>query len=147
MNADLERHILKDSLMKSSISARICGNDYACQIHRSDLPFFEAVYGPAMALYRKITSGSWTAADIRDVIAFAFTSREKRDVLPEHFAMRSRLAASMAGEPTVIDRAIAERGIGHYVPLALGILAACLWGVPDEDAVFTDEDPANGQDA
>jgi hypothetical protein len=124
------------------VVARFNGANLTFRIARADLDALEAFGTPALTLFRKITGGAWTVADIRFVLAFALAPAGK-------FA---RLAGSLAGvgatvgqavrdtirDPRV-DAAFAKNPPGDYVPLAQAVLAAALLGIDEADANFTDE--------
>ncbi|TAZ76559.1 hypothetical protein [Rhizobium ruizarguesonis] len=122
--------------MKTAIKASIHGADYTCEIHRDNLKFFEAFYGPAYALLKRISGGFWTVDELRAVINFA--TKPKLD--PNLTAMAVALKQSMYAEHSFIDDAFVARGPAYYAPLAVGILTASLGGVDDELAVFSDAD-------
>jgi hypothetical protein len=124
--------------MKSTITASIGGKEYACQIHREDLRFFEALNGSALQMFKLISGGLWKDEDIRKVIGFAVGRRPRQSDLPEHYAMHASLIAMRGPKETFLDRAITKHGVGTYAPLAMAILAACLFGVTDDESVFTD---------
>jgi hypothetical protein len=122
--------------MKTSITATIGGTEHQCQIHRENLKFFEAFYGSAYALFKRITGGVWSVDELRAVINFS--TKPKLDAATSPMAVA--LKQSSYNERSFIDDVFSTRGPAHYAPLAMGILAASLWGVTDEEAVFTDAD-------
>lgn len=129
--------------MHKSVTAQIGGKSYVCQIHREDLRFFEALHGSALNLFKIISAGGWRDDDIRKVIKFATGTRPAADDIPQFYAMRNTIDAIRPPKPTFLDEAIVAKGVGTYAPLAMAILAACLFGATDEEASFTD-DPADG---
>ncbi|WP_421580092.1 hypothetical protein [Shinella sp. M31] len=125
--------------MKTTIAARICGIDHACAIPRDTLHLFEALHGSANALMARIRAGNWTADEIAAIIDYAIAP-PKADASLEATMLRTRRDPESAAH-----RAIVEKGAATYVPLAIGLLLATLYGLPDEATDFTDE--PDGPDA
>jgi len=122
--------------MKSYITATIGGTEYVCEIHRDNLKFFEAFYGSAYALLKRISGGVWTVDEIRNVINFS--TKPKLDA--NMSAMAVALKQNSYNEHSFVDDAFVAHGPAYYAPLAVGILTASLGGVDDEAAVFSDAD-------
>lgn len=119
--------------MKSTISARICGTDYACAIPRDTLHLFEAVHGSANAMMARIRGGNWTADEIAAIIDYAIAP-PKADASLEATILRTRRDPG-----SVAHRAVIANGAATYVPLAIGLLLAALYGLPEEATNFSDE--------
>lgn len=125
--------------MKTAIIATINGTQRTCEIRRKDLRFFEAMFGSSLALFNRIRGSEWGVEDLRAIIEFATGRRPKEDDTIDSFRMVFVTSVTRRREASVwIDKAFEAWGPANYVPLALGIIAAALWGVPPDDAVFTD---------
>ena len=110
------------------------------------------MYGPAIALFNKIRGGNWKRNDILAVLEFsiappppvrsaeAVSPREaircRLDEMREMRAIRSDLQEP---EPSAFAVAFKAHGPGTYVPLALMVLTAAIFGTPAEDAHFSDD--------
>lgn len=129
--------------MRDCIAARISGVDYTCRIHRGDLAYFEALHGPIQAVFDRVRDGRWTINQLLSVLDFAVGPRPSHTDAPEVFAMHRELDAKLRRGPSEdgakVAQALNANGPGIYVPLVLGVLAACIWGVEDAEAHFSDQ--------
>ena len=131
--------------MKDTITARIGGIATPCQIHREDLKFFEAAHGSAFGLLKRFSAGIWMAEDVRDVLSFATGSRPQASESIDGYRMQAMLQKVRAPRPTAIDAALSSKGPGVYVPLAMAVITACLFGVSDAESTFDDETKPDGE--
>lgn len=133
-----------------SVIARFNGQDITFKIHRGDLPVFEARFGPAYHLYRRIAAGHWTVADIRNVLRFASAARPKPGTAAQYATADPALLAALEntreyarnGKPCAVQDAFAARGPAAYASLAALVLGAALVGIEVSEAKFSDEDVA-----
>jgi hypothetical protein len=136
--------------MTTSISARFNGADRTFCIHRDDLPYFEARFGSAFHLYKKLTSGPWTASDLLGILRFASGPRPRRDCGVEMYQMNSVLNDMLASNPSQsrppcpIEDAFAANGPAIYALLAQKVLAAALFQLMPDEKAFTDEVAEDG---
>jgi len=127
------------AVLATGIDATISGEKRRCEIHRSDLRFFEAANGPALRIMNAIRSLEWDVELIRAIIEFASLPRPSDDNI-DLYRMSHMTTRSMRRQATEwIDEAFVKNGPVRYVALALGILGAALVGLPQEDATFDDE--------
>lgn len=119
--------------MKTAISATINGAEYQCAIPRDTLHLFEALYGSANATMARIRAGQWTAEELAAIIDYAI-SPPKPDASLEATMLRTR-----RDPESVAHKAFLAKGAATYAPLAIGLLLAALYGLPDEATEFTDE--------
>jgi len=103
-----------------NVIARFNGNDVAFKIHRDDLPVFEARFGSAYHLYRRIAAGHWTVADIRNVLRFASAARPKPGTVAQYAMADPALLAAMenARAPsTMRSQPVARPPMRHWLRL------------------------------
>lgn len=125
----------------TGVAARINDQDRHCEIHRSDLRFFEATYGPALHLLNRIRSSEFDVELLRSVIDFATGERPREGESVESFRMRSVVSTDQRRTASAwIDEAFAARGPAHYAGLAGLILAAALFGLDPVGANFDDRE-------
>lgn len=125
------------------VVARFNGADLTFRIARADLDTLEAFGTPAFRMFRNISAGSWTVADLKFVLAFALAPVGRWAKLAAAAANAGPEVAKALGQANVsdprVDAAFAKNPPGDYVPLAQAVLAAALLGIDKADAVFTDE--------
>lgn len=124
--------------MKSEeISARFGGRDIVFAIHRSVMPIFEAIHGPASLMAARLTSRAWTVEDVRAVLEFALIPASQ---LQRYARFPAPLPKTMLPHPDPhISATLIDRGPGGYAELALLILVASLFGLKeDESNAFSD---------
>ncbi|WP_275783113.1 hypothetical protein [Pararhizobium gei] len=127
------------AVLATGISAKINGETYHCEIHRSDLRHFERVFGPALYNLNRIRENGWDSELVRSVLEFSTGPRPKPEDTPETFQMMFMTSSTRRrGASSWIDDAFAANGPLRYAGLAGLILAAALAGVPPEDATFDD---------
>lgn len=125
--------------LATGIDAIILGQPRRCEIHRNDLRFFEAIFGPALALMDRIRNLAWDVETIRSIIAFATSPRPKEGESVEAFRLAWLMSETSRRERSAwIDEAFATHGPVRFSGLALGILGAALVGLPPESATFDD---------
>lgn len=120
------------------VKARFGGKDRTFRIAREDLSAFElAAKEPSYALFRTLSAGQWTLAQVRIVIRFA-------NLDAKAMASRRRMAAYGLApgmeRDDEIDAVLDRNPPAQYAMLAQAILGAALFGLDEADAIFTDED-------
>jgi len=137
------------------VVARFNGADLTFKIARADLDLFEYVFQPAFELFKDISAGKWTGAGLKEILAFALLTSEQVATLRRTAERAARgsidikdLIATMDLRPNarakilqsdVVEAAFVANPPGGYVPLVQAILLACLLGVDEADARFTDD--------
>ena len=125
------------------VVARFNGADLTFRIARSDLDTLEAFGAPAFGLFRRITAGHWTVADLKFVLAFALAPVGKFARLAMSASAASPEVARLLGQTQIkdarVEAAFAKNAPGDYVPLVQSVIAAAVLGIDGADAVFTDE--------
>lgn len=126
------------------VDATICGKSMRLRIDRQDLPTFEKTMGETSSyvLITTIRLGNWKLAHVRDTIRFA--------AMPADLLRRFRTLGfgtqfkTFAGRPAVpfLDQVFATQPPGRYVPLAMLLLTAALFGLPSDQAVWSDVEVA-----
>ncbi|MCA0000923.1 MULTISPECIES: gene transfer agent family protein [unclassified Mesorhizobium] len=124
--------------MTNAIIARVNGADMTLCVHREDLPYFEARFGGAYALYKRIAAGGWKASDLLDILRFASGPRPHGDPMFAHLDA-AFLKLRGGGKVCTIEAAFLANGPAIYAPLVLQVLAAALFQLKPAEMTFTDE--------
>ncbi|TPL39236.1 gene transfer agent family protein [Mesorhizobium sp. B2-4-8] len=124
--------------MPTAIIARVNGADMTFCIHREDLTHFEARFGGAYALYKRIAAGAWKTSDLLDILRFASGPRPTGDPMFAHLDT-AILKLRGGGKACPIESALLANGPAIYAPLVLQVLAAALFQLKPNELAFTDE--------
>lgn len=131
------------------IKARFGGRDLVFKIPRDHLAGFEAGIGePAAIRFRRLVAGGASFQDVRKVLEYAAPAglgrpipQNDMDVMREQLFNSAHPAtfAPISDQASFVAKTLAANPPAKYALLAQVVIAACLYGVP-EDAGGFDED-------
>jgi hypothetical protein len=130
------------------IKARFGGRDLVFKIPRDQLEGFEIAIGePAAVRFRRIVAGMASAEQVREVIEYAAPTglgqpipQSKIDADGARMIRLMRSNSSAAAPRTFVSNALSSRPPARYALLAQAVIAACIYGLPAEAAVFDEDD-------
>lgn len=132
------------------VDAVFGGRSVRFQLHRdrTTVDRLEEAVGSVSACWGRFRDASWTMRDVRSVLALAHPGEKRpldRPVITgEALATAERLSGKSVPRTTekrgadlsVIDTVIATRPLAMYAPLAMQVLTAALFGLPEDGATF-----------
>lgn len=136
------------------VNAQFGGRDVVFRIDREAIDVFEAFVGVgAFELFKRLAGGEWRIADVKDVLRFALLSKTRIDHLRTMIAMPvsasygqlaqgSPLLRLSVGDNEQVNDVLARNPVAPYAMLAQGILAAVLFGLEEEEALFRESEHA-----
>lgn len=135
------------------VRARFGGRDLVFKIPRAHVSGFEAAIGePAHLRMQRISVGRNNIGEIREVLEYAAPEGYgKRIPTTESAVMRASMWRSMdksllrtSAKPNFVEQTLNMNPPARYAVLAQGIIAACLYGIPEDAATFDEnEEPSN----
>ncbi len=149
------------------VKARFGGRDLVFKIERFDLISFErAINRPVIALFEQFGAGRWTAHDVQFILnwsaPYGLAEKPRRQdqidvhspnavaAMKEYLATRQQIVRGEkpAEKPaTFVEATVQANGIGRYVSLAHAVLAAALYGIPEDAGQWSDEEEAVDDEA
>jgi hypothetical protein len=133
------------------VTARFGGRDgLVFGIAREDIPMFETMINePAQARLARISAGHARVNEIAEVIEYAapkglgkaIPKAGSADAMTVH--MKKMLDAHRPAPKTLVSETFAANPPLKYAVLAQGILAAALYGLPEDAATFNEDEEAD----
>lgn len=121
------------------IKARIGGADLELQIVPDDLQVYAAAVEPPHAAFGKLFGDNWTPDLVERTLHFAALPVEDRERMAKFATYGINTQFVSMPRNGVVAQTLATQPMAQYAKLAALVLAAALFGIPDDEAHFTDE--------
>jgi len=124
------------------VDAVFGGKQVRFAIERADIEAFERLAGvPAFALLQKLANGTWSVGDLKIVLNFASMPDSRRHFLRKAAKIGLLSPALMVppGLVTDVDKVLNTAAPAPFAVLAMKVLEAALFGLPEDQATFDEK--------